>query len=36
MKGDITMTIYALMNKVHTLGNYVTLAARTYREGKRY
>ena len=30
------MTIYTLMNKVRTLGTYVKLAAKTYREGKCY
>lgn len=30
------MTIYSLMNKVHTLRFYTTLAAKCYREGKRY
>lgn len=30
------MTIYTLMNKVHTLGNKVALAASCYREGKTF
>ena len=30
------MTIYSLMNKVHTLGFYTKLAAKYYREGKKY
>lgn len=30
------MTIYSLMNKVHTLGFYAKLAAKCYREGKKY
>ena len=30
------MTIYLLMNKVHTLRFYTTLAAKCYREGKQY
>lgn len=30
------MTIYSLMNKVHTLRFYTTLAAKSYREGKLY
>lgn len=30
------MTIYTLMNKVHTLKFYVLLAVSTYRENKPY
>lgn len=30
------MTIYSLMNKVNTLRFYVILAAKSYREHKRY
>ena len=30
------MTIYSLMNKVHTLCFYVALAAKSYREGGRF
>ena len=30
------MTIYSLMNKVHTLGFYTKLAVKCYREGKKY
>lgn len=30
------MTIYTLMGKVHTLRFYVALAAKSYREHKKY
>lgn len=30
------MTIYSLMNKVHSLCFYTVLAAKSYREGKKY
>lgn len=30
------MTIYSLMNKVHTLRFFTILAAKSYREGERY
>lgn len=30
------MTIYLLMNKVHTLRFFTILAAKSYREGERY
>ena len=30
------MTIYSLMNKVNTLRFYVILAAKSYREDKKY
>lgn len=30
------MTIYSLMNKVHSLCFFTVLAAKSYREGKKY